>query len=243
MSKIMIIDSGLGAMTFAKAIIDHKLLGKWIVCLDQKNNPYGIKNQKELLELGKKFLDYARSQHINQVFIGCNTLAVNAFYELKALYPDIEINSVIDMTLKAIKDAGNFNKVLVLATNATVNSRIYDHYLENCDAIAVQKLVTMIENMESEFLIREYLLNKVSNFDYDIIVLGCTHFPIVKSLIEKTFNCRCVDGIEMMINHYRQLVSGDFKMEVLTSGDKTICQKQIKKFFNLDLGGIKTWQW
>lgn len=242
MSKVMIIDSGLGAMTFAKAIVDYKLSGQWVVCLDQKNNPYGVKDKQELLVLGKNFLDYARFKQIKQVFIACNTLSANVYYELKSLYPDIEINSVIDMTLMAVKNNGDFKKALILATKSTVNSQIYSHNLVNSDAIAVQELVTMIENMESDSLIREYLLNSVSNFNYDIIVLACTHFPIVKSLIEKLFNCRCIDGIEMMINHYSKLVSGDFDIQVLTSGNVAICQKQIKKFFGLDME-VKTWRW
>lgn len=240
MSKIMVIDSGLGALTFAQAVYNQQLAGEWIFCLDQANNPYGTKSKQELLILAKNFFDYALKHNIKDIFVACNTLSANVYDDLVKLYPMINIKLVVDFTIAEIQKH-QYNNGLLLATNATINSHIYAQRLKDIDELAVQKLVTLIENMAADNEIVDYLNPLLLHKDFDLLILGCTHFPIVKPLLIEKYNCLCVDGINEMINYYREIVDGDFKIKILTSGDPLLCQKQMAKFFNLNVE-VELWQ-
>lgn len=240
MSKIMVIDSGLGALTFAQAIYNQQLAGEWIFCLDQANNPYGIKSKKELLLLAQQFFDYALKNNIHDIFIACNTLSANVYDDLVELYPMINIKLVVDFTIAEIKKH-QYHNALLLATNATINSHIYARKLEYINELAAQELVTLIENMADDNTIISYLNPLLLNKDFDLLILGCTHFPIIKPLLLKNYSCLCVDGINEMVNYYRKIVNGEFNIKILTSGDPLLCQKQMAKFFDLKME-VELWR-
>lgn len=240
MSKIMVIDSGLGALTFAQAIYNQKLAGEWIFCLDQANNPYGTKSKEELLLLAQQFCEYALKNNIKDIFIACNTLSANVYADLVKLYPSIKIKSVVDFTIAEI-NRHQYNNALLLATNATVNSHIYTQKIDKITELAVQELVSLIENMADDNEIISYLNQLLLNKSFDLLILGCTHFPIVKSLLIKNYACQCVDAINQMINYYCQRVSGAFNIKILTSGNPLLCQKQMAKFFNMNME-VGLWQ-
>lgn len=201
--KIGILDSGIGGTTVLAEI--KKLLPKedYIYYADNKNNPYGEKPEEEIYKILDnivKFLIY--DKHCKMIVIACNTATTRCMKQLKEKYKDIPFVG----TVPAIKVAcdNNYKNTLVLATPATIDSeRTHELIKENkkigqeitlisCDGLA-NAIETKNEEKINEIL--EKVKYKTKNKKIDSIVLGCTHYPLIKKEINEFFpNTILLDG-------------------------------------------------
>lgn len=193
--KIGILDSGIGGTTILKEI--KKLLPKeeFIYYADNKNNPYGEKTEEEIYKIVNnivKFLMYEKK--CKMIVIACNTATTRCMKRLKEQYKEIHFVG----TVPAIKVAcdNNYKNTLVLATPATIDSkRTHELIKENKKAgqeitlISCDGLANAIENKNKKRIneILEKIKQKTKNKNVDSIVLGCTHYPLIKKEINEFF--------------------------------------------------------
>lgn len=201
--KIGVLDSGIGGTTVLKEII--KLLPKedYVYYADSKHNPYGEKNQEEIYNIVNNIVDYLiNKKDCKIIVIACNTATTRCMKQLKEKYKDTPFVG----TVPAIKVAcdNNYKKTLVLATPATIESeRTHELVVENkkedqeiilksCDGLA-NAIETKDNNKINTIL--QNIKNDVLEKDIDSIVLGCTHYPLIKEDIKKYFpNAKLLDG-------------------------------------------------
>lgn len=201
--KIGVLDSGIGGTTVLKEII--KLLPKedYVYYADSKHNPYGEKNQEEIYNIVNNIVDYLiNKKDCKIIVIACNTATTRCMKQLKEKYKDTPFVG----TVPAIKVAcdNNYKKTLVLATPATIESeRTHELVVENkkedqeiilksCDGLA-NAIETKDNNKINTIL--QNIKNDVLEKDIDSIVLGCTHYPLIKEEIKKYFpNAKLLDG-------------------------------------------------
>jgi glutamate racemase len=138
--------------------------------------------------------------------IACNTASAVAYEAVKKhVGKKIPVINVIDPTAKYASELHPKGKIGVIATKATVNSRIYAKRIEKNSSdlkvtmLATPLLVSMIEegyfnNNISQAIINSYL-EKPNLRDVQALILGCTHFPLVKTEVERYYNGR-VDVID-----------------------------------------------
>jgi len=191
---IGVFDSGIGGLNILNKIKKELPNENILYYGDTKNNPYGEKSDKELLELTKNIVDYLKNKGCKIIVIACNTATTRCIKELKKLYPDL----IFIGTIPAIKVAydNNSKNTLVLGTKATITSQTvkklttkYKHpnqyiYLQACDGLA-----NAIE-INNQKLINELLdkyLIPYQDKNIDTIILGCTHYPNIKNLILEYF--------------------------------------------------------
>ena len=181
--RIGVFDSGIGGLTVLKKLIEEYPKNEYIYYGDTKNNPYGSKTKEELLKLSCNIIDFLLQKKVDLIVIACGTISSNLADILKNKY-DIEIIDIINPVINYINKS-NYNKIGVIATEATVNSNIFKSINKDIKLVACKHFVPIIESSnysELDKYINEYLRELR---DRDLIVLGCTHYPIIKSQIGK----------------------------------------------------------
>ena len=200
--KIGVFDSGIGGTTTLAEI--RKLLPNenYIFYADSKNNPYGSKSEEELYKIVTEIVEFLISKDVKLIVIACNTATTKCIYKLRKDYPDM----IFVGTEPAIKVAcdNNYNTTLVLATPGTIASERTQELVEknrrkeeSIILIACDKLANAIENDDQEQIdeILHHYLDQYKYANIDAIVLGCTHYPIIKDKIQEYFkDAVLIDG-------------------------------------------------
>ena len=192
--KIGVFDSGIGGLT----VLEHlkQILPKedFIFYADSLHNPYGEKTDEELYKITSDIVDFLIDKGCRIIVIACNTATTRCIAYLRSKYPDI----VFIGTEPAVKVAcdGDYHKILIMATPATIQSErlqilIHENQkeLNSFYLVPCYGLANAIEN--DDFKKQDEILKKVydkyKNQDIEAIVLGCTHYPLIKDLIAKYF--------------------------------------------------------
>lgn len=200
--KIGVFDSGIGGTTTLKEIIKLLPHEDYIFYADSKNNPYGSKTKEELLNITSNIVDFLISKEVKIIVIACNTATTKCIKELREKYP----NMIFVGTVPAIKVAcdHNYNNTLVLATPGTISSDLTKELVDNnkkdnqniyllpCDNLA--NAIETGKEGKINSLLKEYL-TPYKDKNIDAIVLGCTHYPLIKDKIQNYFkNAVILDG-------------------------------------------------
>lgn len=196
--RIGFLDSGIGGLTTMSVCAKSLGGGDFVYLADEKNAPYGIKDKTDLIQIGQNGVKFLSRLGCKVIVLACNTLTAIAKPKLCLTYPNITFIGVEPAVIPASKE--NL-KVALLATPRTIGSERVKALLQSCrgkvTAYPISSLATIIENYseDSEFLTRYAERNLKYLFDYDAVVLGCTHFIYLRPIIEKVFpNIKIYDG-------------------------------------------------
>ncbi|MBQ3291482.1 MAG: glutamate racemase [Mogibacterium sp.] len=190
-------DSGLGGLTSVHEL--HKRLPeeKVIYYGDTARTPYGSKSPETIKTFATQIVDYLVSKNPKMIIIACNTVTSWALDSLRERYPEIPILGVIEPTVRRVVSDG-CKRVGVIATKATIKSDIYGRSLKSLDpemqvySLACPALVPLIEEgfTDSEIMeltVKHYMDDFVRDHDFDHLILGCTHYPLVAKHIRKHY--------------------------------------------------------
>lgn len=234
-----IYDSGLGGYSVYHDLKQTYPDFDMIMFADQVNAPYGNKSSEEIRIIAFEAMFRFQRQGITSVLIACNTVSAVALDYLRENFPDMNIWGIIDLTVSQIPSN---HSVGVVATQATVDSKAYilampDNTVEQ---MALYDLVRNIESLSSDEVLEESLLSG-SVYDQEYLILGCTHFPLVKHLFANISDAIIVDS-RIPIRKFLESVylPGSGTHEVYTSGDPRLMEEQIKQLFN-ETEEVKSW--
>lgn len=165
--NIGIFDSGIGGITVLEEII--KILPKenYIYYSDSKNNPYGNKTKKEVIEISEEIVKYFIKRNCKVIVIGCNTASAVAVDVLRKKYPEM-IFVAIEPACKMVYDYAYNEETLIMATKGTVESERFNLLLEKYDNHKTEilpciGLADIIEG-DNEKKIEEYLIENLSSY-------------------------------------------------------------------------------
>lgn len=196
-NAIGVFDSGVGGLTVAREIM-RQLPNETIYYFgDVKNCPYGDKTREEIIKYTDRAVKYLIDKGVKMVVLACNTATAAALNYLQDKY-DIPIIGVVQPGARRAIQTTENNKVLVLGTKFTAKSKVYDIEIENInsDIQVVDKacpaFVPFIEsegNLDKDATktIIHKTLENTRNLGVDTVVLGCTHYPILKKDIEEYY--------------------------------------------------------
>lgn len=184
---IGIIDSGIGGVTIFREILKSIPKGHFIYYSDSINNPYGDKSKKEILDILDNVVTKLIDMGCTIIVIACNTASSIGVSYLREKYRKI-LFIATEPAYKMVHDYNPQGKTLVMATRGTIESEKFlelYHKYDNHNTILLSciGLAELIENNQD---VRKYLnelLGKYKNIDN--VVLGCTHYPLIKSEIKK----------------------------------------------------------
>lgn len=197
---IGIFDSGIGGLTVAKAVAEALPLETIVYFGDTAHLPYGDKSMDLIKKFSFDIADFLiQKKKCKSVVIACNTASAVAYEALRDIHKgEIPILNVIDPIIEAIVQDSSIKKVGIIATQTTVNSGVYQEKLTRrspditIEVLATPLLVPMIEegfanDNISHAIIANYLSNPKFH-DIDALILGCTHYVLIKSEIDAFFN-------------------------------------------------------
>ncbi|WP_446744014.1 glutamate racemase [Silvibacterium acidisoli] len=207
--RIGVFDSGFGGLTVLRALMDRLPSADYIYLGDTARLPYGAKSQQTVARYAvssAKFL--VEEQKADYLVIACNTasaLALDAIRESVS----VPVLGVIETGANAAKDATESGDVLVIATAATVESHAYAEACRERGMRAVEKacplLVPLVEegwidHPVTDEVLRIYLSELLADAAGrpDTLVLGCTHYPLLRTKIEEAVpeTIRVIDSAE-----------------------------------------------
>lgn len=204
--KIGVFDSGIGGLTVLNKLIEKYPNNEYIYYGDTKNIPYGNKSIEQLKELSSNIINFLIEKKVDLIVIACGTVSSNLSDYLKQKY-NIKIIDIISPVINYLNNC-DYNKIGVIATQSTINSNIFNNINKDIKQVACPKLVPLIENNNINELKKTFDEYLIDLYDRDLIVLGCTHYPIIKDYINEYFNneidlldmSECIDNIESIGN-------------------------------------------
>lgn len=228
-SYVGLIDSGVGGLTVLKDL-KSRFQCNFRYVADQAFCPYGTKPYDVILRRVNELVTYLQKGGAQAVVLACNTASVFAT-ELRKLH-SLPIYDVITPTCEYVANTVKARRVAVLATNATIRSGAYQKNLERrgiqSTGFACSEFVPFVENnaVSSPICLKavERKLSALRQQDFDAVILGCTHFPVMRKQIEPYCNnarivcCKCDMPDTLTPN-------ANASVEYLTTGNVFFAQK------------------
>ena len=192
---IGVFDSGFGGLTVLKALLELIPDADYLYFGDTARLPYGSKSVETVARYAVDAAHYLESHGAELLVIACNTATALALDRIIAA-AHVPVVGVVEPGAEAAASATANRKVVVVATEATVSSHAYRKALESRGLQAREKacplLVPLVEEGWVEHPVTEqvaqiYLLEAFADgfHDADVLVLGCTHYPLIKPLLRR----------------------------------------------------------
>ena len=186
---IGVLDSGIGGVTVLREILKQRINAKFIYYSDSKNNPYGDKSEDEVYSIVKGVVDYLLDSGCIAIVVACNTASAICVKRLREEYPDT-LFIAIEPAYKMVHDYNPKGKTLVMATEGTIKSEkfltLFNKYDNHKTILLPCKGLAELIEEGNEDEINQYLEINLNRYkDIDNVVLGCTHYPLIKDNLKR----------------------------------------------------------
>ncbi|MGV3615027.1 MAG: glutamate racemase [Fimbriimonas sp.] len=207
--RIGVFDSGMGGLAIARAIMGRLPEYDVLYLGDTKRVPYGGRSQEAIHGFVSEALEWLFAQDCALVILACNTASAEALRKsqqeyLPRHYPERRVLGMIIPTAEAVFETGDADRVGVLATSSTVESGAYRRELHRLRpevevvSRAAPLLVPLVEHDGLPYIgpvLDDYLLGMQS---VDALVLGCTHYCLLKDEVRKRTTARVISQDEVI---------------------------------------------
>jgi glutamate racemase len=215
--KLGVYDSGLGGFSLVKEILKDPFLDEIFYYSDYERLPYGNLSIKELEHRGLEICQYLLNQNVDAILLACNTATVNTINFLRQQFqvPFVGVEPYINAIQKeeSLSDKQNIG---LIVTPATAKSERVSWLKENFDQddrvtiVASENLARSIEQYirgsrksEAELANIVNELNKLNEMGFEGLILGCTHYPLIQDVFEKSLEIPVVDPGSYVVQHLR----------------------------------------
>ncbi|MDX9698540.1 MAG: glutamate racemase [Rhodocyclaceae bacterium] len=191
---IGVFDSGVGGLTVVRALMERLPLERIVYFGDTARVPYGIKSVATIEHFTAQITDYLLGQDVKMLIVACNTMAAVASDVVSRRAGALPVLDVIEAGARAAVQASHSRHVGVIGTPTTINSNAYArsmHALDPALRIHSQACPLFVPLVEEGWLdhpvtrlTAEEYLRPVLAEDIDTLVLGCTHYPLLKPLLK-----------------------------------------------------------
>lgn len=261
---IGIFDSGVGGLTIANAI-KHILPAETLIYFgDTAHLPYGDKSKETIIYYSTKISDFLLNQNCKIIVIACNTASSNAYEAVHdKVGSQVSVINVIDPVVDYINTLPNQTNLGIIGTKSTIDSKTYPKKIHTKNpyipvaSFATPLLAPMIEegfifDDISNAIIRSYLSNEKLKH-INALILGCTHYPIIKNQISKfyDFSVNIIDSAKIVAEYVRQVLTGNDLLNTRKTSENKFYvsdyteyfQKLSAVFFEEEIEMEKIWFW
>lgn len=210
-APIGIFDSGVGGLTVAREIMRQIPNEKIIYFGDTARVPYGSKSKETVTRFSQQIVRFLRTFDVKTIVVACNTASAYALDTLEQ-ESDIPIIGVVKPGAKTAASVTRNGRIGVIATEATIGSKIYSSYIKelNDNVTIYGKACPLFVPLVEEGLwqdpvtdeIAKRYLTELIDIDIDTLILGCTHYPLIRSTLGKIMG----DGVELVNPAYETAV-------------------------------------
>jgi glutamate racemase len=192
---IGVFDSGFGGLTVLKALLELIPEADYAYFGDTARLPYGSKSVETVARYAVEAAHYLESHGAQMLVIACNTATALALDQIRAA-AHVPVVGVIEPGAEAAASASKNRKIVVVGTEATVSSHAYRKTLEARGLQAREKACPLLVPLVEEGWVEHPVTEQVARIylgeafadgfnDADVMVLGCTHYPLLKPLLRR----------------------------------------------------------
>lgn len=215
--KIGVFDSGVGGLTVLRELVRQLPTADYLYFGDTARLPYGSKSKATVAKYAIGAVEYLVRHGAERVVIACNTACALAFPEIAAA-ARVPTTGVIEPGAHRATEESRSKQVAVIATEGTVNSHAYRAALECLGVRAIEKACPLFVPLVEEGWLDHSVTEQVAHIyldellreapQADALVLGCTHYPLLKPLLVRVIGDRMaiVDSAESTAAEVAQLV-------------------------------------
>jgi glutamate racemase len=206
--KIGVFDSGVGGLTVLRELVRRLPDASFLYFGDTARLPYGSKSAETVARYAIEAARFLEGRGMDMMVVACNTATALALPAIRTAIK-VPVEGVVEPGAEAAAAATKRNRVVVIATEATVESHAYKHQLErrniNVCEVACPLFAPLIEQNWIDHPITQRVAHiYLDNFFYDyetgpdVLVLGCTHYPLIKPILRSVcpWRVEIVDSAE-----------------------------------------------
>jgi len=197
-SPIGVFDSGLGGLTAVSCLTSLLPEERIIYFGDTARTPYGSKAVSTIQKFSLEIADFLLKNNAKMIVIACNTVSATCLDLLREHFPQIPIIGIIEPAVRKVAQEWAGKRIGIIGTKVTIHSGQYESKIKELApssrvfSIACPLFVPAIEEgMENtelmEHIVRHYMDEFVCNNALDVLVLGCTHYPMVETIIRRLY--------------------------------------------------------
>ena len=191
---IGIFDSGVGGLTVTKEVINVLPKEDIVYFGDTARVPYGSKSKELVYKFSCEIINFLKQQNVKAIIIACNTVSSNCYEDLKSKF-DIPIIEVLNPGVASAVKVTKNKKIGIIGTEATIRSNQYEKKIKDKlkDAKVYSKACPLFVPLAEEGLLEDKItidvasmyLEELKKYNIDSLILGCTHYPLLKNTIKK----------------------------------------------------------
>jgi glutamate racemase len=254
-----VFDSGVGGLTVLHECLVTLPHEDFVYLGDHARLPYGPRPLQEIRRFAREIGAFLEVQDVKLILVACNAATSAALPQLQEEL-SVPVVGVITPEAHAAVQATRNRRIGLLATQATVDAGRYADLVRSLDAgavlvpVACPRLVPLIEGddpygEETEHAVREYAA-PLKDADVDTVILGCTHYPLVRPLFQRVFG-RDVTLVfsaeetarEVAVTLSRKRIENDSARtgayRFLTTGDPDAFREMGRRFLQLPIGDVE----
>lgn len=246
-APIGVFDSGVGGLTVAREIMRQIPNERIVYFGDTARVPYGSKSKETVTRYSRQIVRFLRTQEVKAIVVACNTASAYALDEIEKEI-DIPIIGVVKPGAKVASDATKNGKIGVIGTEATIGSQIYSRYIKeiNPGAEVLGKACPLFVPLVEEGLLHDPVTDEIAmrylsgliDSGIDTLILGCTHYPLIRSTVGKVVGenvtlvnpayetarelCQLLDRENMLNETKPELGSNQYQFFVSDAAEKFI---------------------
>jgi glutamate racemase len=220
MRPIGVFDSGVGGLTVVKEIV-QQLPGEDILYFgDTARVPYGIKSKETIIRFSIENILFLLKHDVKLICVACNTASSLALPSIRSHFK-VPIVGVISPGVREAVYATQNKRIGVIGTHATVRSRTYETEINQLDpamkvtAVACPLFVPFVEEglLEGDVVekVAAQYLQPLKDAKIDTIILGCTHYPLLKHVIQKVMGdkVRVINSAKQVAMEVKKILAAD----------------------------------
>lgn len=239
-----VFDSGVGGLTVLQELQKVAPFCNFVYVADHAFCPYGTKTPSQIKSRAVAVANYLHKLGACEIVVACNTASTFAA-EIRR-QTKLPVFDVISTTSAVIAEKKQYKTAVLLATEATINSGVYQQILHNFNietfAVSCSEFVPLVENSANSQTIRNTVSKCLANVENsaDIVILGCTHFPLLQKEISQCVGnipiISCSNSVSQFFCAYPH---GSGQTVYLTTGESCIANKAARwcgvRFTHVDI--------
>ena len=245
---IGVFDSGIGGMTVVKELFMTVPNERIVYFGDTARLPYGTKSVETVRRYAREDTELLLEYDVKMIVVACNTVSATALDEVERLAPDMPVIGMIGPCAKEAVRITKNGRIGIIGTEATIASGAYEiaireeaeragteceTYSQACPLFVPLAEEGWVSHVATEIIAEEYL--KVLRMkDVDTLILGCTHYPVLEDVIQRTMGARVtlVNSGAIAANVVAEILNG---MEVFTRTPSLIDREVSHRFLVSDV--------
>lgn len=195
-APVGVFDSGVGGLTVAREIMRHLPSENIVYFGDTARVPYGSKSKDNIIRYSRQIIHFLQTKGVKAIVIACNTASALAL-DVVSKECDIPIIGVVVPGARAALAATQTKKIGVIGTEGTIRSAMYEKIIQEMDpeATVIGKACPLFVPLVEEGFAKHHVTEEIIDYylasfmdsDIDSLILGCTHYPLLRSRIREYF--------------------------------------------------------